>query len=244
MLEYLTVLLVIIFVVFFFFFLSENKQATINERVRENNSCEVKRKIEMNDPQTGIHYNVIFTSDTCEDGLPHTTDKETIVIPESYPESRLKMTIDHEKIHLLQRRYPLVWETWYEKMWSYRISRTPPAGMPLELLERRRINPDIEEKSFAEWKGWWSLAAFRSEYPSSLKDAETVWWNEKTGEQRKTPPPEWLTFFAGKEGSPAQDEHPHEMAAQMIANGTGNKNRIIELVKVYEHHFVKNRTEE
>jgi len=218
---------------------------SINEQVRKENSCEPIKSIKLNDSKTGIQYKIVLTAESCEDGMPHTINEDTIMMPESYPENRIAVTIEHEKIHLLQRRHPIIWESWYKRLWNYTIYPEPPKDFPYDLMKRRRINPDIEDKPYARWigkegTGWWSLAVFRSDYPSSLKDADTVWWNEKTGDQSKSPPPEWITFFGG----PGQDEHPHEMAAQMIANGTGNKNRILELVKIYEFHFVKNRTSE
>jgi hypothetical protein len=249
MLEWLLALVILFLVIIIIVFFQNLETSSINEQVRKSNSCEPKNVIKLNDSKTGIQYKIVITADSCEDGMPHTINEDTIMMPESYPEHRVAVTIEHEKIHLLQRRYPIIWESWYEKLWRYTIYADPPAEFPHDLIKRRRINPDIENKPYARWidkegTGWWSLAVFRSEFPSSLKDAETVWWNEKTGEQRQTPPPEWITFFGGASGAPAQDEHPHEMAAQMIANSTGNKNRILELVKVYEYHFVKNRTSE
>jgi hypothetical protein len=45
-----------------------------------------------------------------------------------------------------------------------------------------------------------------------LRDCVTVWWDQWRREVLTTPPSAWSQFF----GRPAQDEHPHEIAAVMI----------------------------
>ena len=156
------------------------------------------------------------------------------MIPESYAKHRLPTTVQHEKIHLLQKKHPELWEVWYEQLWKYKLHDAPPAGMPNLLLTRRRNNPDTDGKPWSCWRDrYWSVACFTTENPQSLNDATTYWWDAETGATTIEPPPEWSEFF----GLPAQDEHPHEIAAQMIANKTGNKNRIQELTTLYENHF-------
>lgn len=214
-----------------------NTDATnLNTKVREGNSCEIKKQVTLTDSKTGIEYTIAFCDDSCEEGLPHTINETTMMIPESYSKDRFTTTVDHEKIHLLQRRYPELWEAWYKLLWSYTIHKAPPPAMPSSLLEKRRHNPDTEDKPFACWRGrWYSLAVYNSN-PTSLLDAKTVWWDEKTGEISSEAPPEWTDFF----GKQPQDEHPHEIAAQMLANGAGNKNLRERLTTVYEKHFFLN----
>jgi len=209
--------------------------SNINKKVREGNSCEIKKQVTLTDSKTGIEYTIGFCDDSCEEGLPHTINETTMMIPESYSKDRFTTTVEHEKIHLLQRRHPELWEAWYKLLWSYTIHKTPPPMMPSSLLETRRHNPDIEDKPFACWRGrWWSLTTYTIN-PTSLLDAKTVWWDEKTGSVSSEAPPEWNNFF----GNQPQDEHPHEIAAQMIANGAGNKNLRERLVTVYEKHFYR-----
>ena len=208
----------------------------INHTARRNNKCDIKNQVSLQDPKTGIDYVIAFCDSTCEHGYPHTINETTIMIPESYPKDRLPTTIEHEKIHLLQRRHPELWEAWYKLLWSYTLQDSPPEGMPQRLLSRRRYNPDTNNKSFASWKNrYWSIAVYRSASPSSLEEADTIWWDQKTGTTSQNPSIEWTNFF----GSQPQDEHPHEMAAQMIANGVGNKNRRQELTTIYEKHFYR-----
>ena len=213
---------------------NQTTSANINATVRANNNCEIKKQVSLQDPKTGIDYTIAFCHNTCENGLPHTINETTMMIPESYSKDRLLTTIEHEKIHLLQRLHPELWETWYKLLWSYTIHRTPPSEMPASILEKRRLNPDIEDKPFAKWRDrWWSVTIYTSPTPSSLLDAKTIWWDEKTGSVSSEAPPEWNDFF----GNQPQDEHPHEIAAQMIANGAGNKNLRERLVTAYEKHF-------
>ena len=207
--------------------------SNINKKVRGGNSCEIKKQVTLTDSKTGIEYTIAFCDDSCENGLPHTINETTMMIPESYSKDRFITTVEHEKIHLLQRRHPELWEAWYKLLWSYTIHKTSPPEMPSILIEKRRHNPDTEDKPFACWRGrWWSLAVYNSN-PTSLLDAKIVWWDEKTDSASSEAPPEWTDFF----GKQPQDEHPHEIAAQMIANGAGNKNLRERLTTVYEKHF-------
>ena len=209
------------------------ESSNINKKVREGNSCEIKKQVTLTDSKTGIEYTIAFCDDTCENGLPHTINEITMMIPESYSKDRFTTTVEHEKIHLLQRRHPELWEAWYKLLWSYTIHKAPPITMPSSLLEKRRHNPDTEDKPFACWRDrWWSLAVYNSN-PTSLLHAKTVWWDEKTGTTSSEAPPEWTEFF----GQQPQDEHPHEIAAQMIANSAGNKNLRERLTTVFEKHF-------
>lgn len=212
---------------------ADSDSSNINKKVREGNSCEIKKQVTLTDSKTGIEYTIAFCDDSCENGLPHTINETTMMIPESYSKDRFTTTVEHEKIHLLQRRHPELWEAWYKLLWSYTIHKTPPPTMPSSLLEKRRHNPDTEDKPFACWRGrWYSLAVYNSN-PTSLLDAKIVWWDEKTGTVSNEAPPEWTDFF----GNQPQEEHPHEIAAQMIANGAGNKNLRERLTTVYEKHF-------
>jgi hypothetical protein len=208
----------------------------INRIARRYNKCDIKKQVSLKDPKTGIDYVIAFCDSTCENGYPHTINETTMMIPETYPKDRLPTTIEHEKIHLLQRRHPELWEAWYKLLWSYTLQDTPPEGMPARLLSHRRYNPDTANKPFASWKNrYWSVAIYRSGTPGSLEEADTVWWDQQTGAISQDAPPEWQDFF----GKSPQDEHPHEMAAQMIANSTGNKNRRQELIAIYEKHFYR-----
>ena len=209
----------------------------VNRKARVNNKCDIKKQISLTDPKTGIDYIIAFCDNTCENGFPHTVNETTMMIPEGYSKDRLPATIEHEKVHLLQLKSPDLWEGWYKLLWSYTIQANVPKGMPAELIERRRYNPDTEDKPFACWRGrYWSLSIYTSKNPGSIAEVRTVWWDQETGRVSEETPPEWADFF----GQQPQNENPHEMAAQMIANGAGNKNRSQDLVAIYEKHFYLN----
>jgi hypothetical protein len=218
---------------------SQNQGADkVNLAARRGNKCDIKKQVSLNDSKTGIDYIIAFCDSTCEHGYPHTIDETTIMIPESYPKERLTTTVEHEKIHLLQRRYPELWEAWYKLLWDYTIQKNPPESMPATLLNLRRYNPDTQEKPFTSWKNrYWSITIYTSANPGSIAEAKTVWWDQQTGRQSDSPPTGWSDFF----GSQPQDEHPHEMAAQTIANGAGNKNLREKLIALYEKHFHTDR---
>ena len=237
MLKYLAVFASILVIVLLVSSFSKHETAEeINSIARKGNKCDSRKQVSLQDPKTGIDYTIVFCDKSCENGYPHTINKNTMMIPESHPKERLAITVEHEKIHLLQRRYPEIWEAWYKLMWSYTIQKSPPARMPKELVDKRRFNPDTEDKPFTCWRGrWWSVPVYISMNPGSLAETEIVWWDEETGQISKSAPPEWSDFF----GQQPQDEHPHEMAAQMIANGAGNKNLREKLVSVYEKHFYR-----
>ena len=67
---------------------------------------------------------------SCEQGLQHTRATDVIAIPENLPKSRFKEILDHEKIHLLQRRMPESWARFYRIKWDYDLYNTPPIGIP------------------------------------------------------------------------------------------------------------------
>lgn len=207
-----------------------------NRKARRNNTCDIKKQVSLKDPKTGIDYSIAFCDSSCEHGYPHTINETTMMIPENYPKGRLPTTIEHEKIHLLQRRHPELWEAWYKLLWSYTIQSNQPAGMPASLVNLRRYNPDTADKPFASWKKrYWSLSTYTSANPGSIAEAKTVWWDQQTDRISDESPPGWADFF----GKQPQNEHPHEMAAQMIANGAGNKNLRENLVALYEKHFYR-----
>ena len=76
---------------------NQTTSANINATVRANNNCEIKKQVSLQDPKTGIDYTIAFCHNTCENGLPHTINETTMMIPESYSKERLLTTIEHEK---------------------------------------------------------------------------------------------------------------------------------------------------
>ena len=157
---------------------------------------------------------------SCEQGLPHTRAIDVIAIPENFPGNLLPSTLDHEKIHLLQRQMPDSWARFYKLAWEYDLYTQPPQGMPSELIELRRSNPDTADSPWCSWRSrWWSIPVYKARDELSLKSAPIKWWDQQTKTLRNTPPEEWVQFF-GEEVH--QNEHPHEIAAEYLAGPLRN----------------------
>jgi len=153
---------------------------------------------------------------SCENGMPHTRDENIIAIPNGFSEIRLPKTIEHEKIHLHQRRSQKDWIKFYKKYWNYEIFKQPPLSLPKELTEMKRANPDTNDAPFACWKGkWWSVPVYYSTTDLKFRNCIVKWWNSKTNKIHSEAPDDWLSFFGQKV---SQAEHPHEISAVYIAN--------------------------
>jgi hypothetical protein len=190
------------------------KWTKIDFEARKNDSCKV---IQKEYKKLGMIDTWIWTMDkTCENGLPHTRDYNIMAIPENYPIYFLPKTIEHEKIHLHQRRNINDWKKFYKIYWDYEIFEKPPQTMPLELIEMKRANPDTNDAPFSCWKHtWWAVPVYKSLSDLKFINCIIKWWNEKTNEIFTDPPDEWIHFFGS---NVYQTEHPHEISAVYIAN--------------------------
>jgi len=148
----------------------------------------------------------------CQEGLPHTTDENTIRMTEAvWASERRESVLTHERVHLDQKRQPREWEAFYEREWGYTLSATPPVSLPNQI----RPNPDTAAKPWALWRGRW---LFFPEAADTLKDAPVRVWDTKEA-VKSEPPSEWKAFFCGSRGCPHQYEHPHELSAEMLTEG-------------------------
>jgi len=184
----------------------------LDSKARNNANCEPIKKewITLGNISTWIW----TVPDSCEQGLPHTRDKDIIAMPESYS-GDYNRTIEHEKIHLYQRRDPQKWINFYKDNWNYEIFSNPPEFMPKELIQKRRANPDISIHPWCRWRNrWWSVPIYNDINNLSLSRAPIMWYDEKENKILENPPAEWLDFF-GKNVS--QIEHPHEISAVLLS---------------------------
>jgi len=178
---------------------------------RQGHNCAVKYTTKGQDGTT-----IITTSKSCEAGMPHTRAGNRIIIPDSIPEPLRDEIIEHELVHVYQRRFPEPWATFYRRNWSFVLHKAPPASMPASVREARRANPDTFELPWPCWKERiWPVPVYTNPKTPSLREARTVWWDDQQRKLLLEPPAEWTAFF----GSQSQDEHPHEMAAVMIVGG-------------------------
>lgn len=160
---------------------------------------------------------IVTVSKSCESGMPHTLAGDRIVIPDSVREPARTEVIAHELVHIHQRRYPSLWLKFYRGNWDFTFAPQPPREMPVSVITARRSNPDTWDPAgggpWACWRGrWWPVPVYRDPVRPRLRETETVWWDQTTGDILREPPAPWAQFF----GRPAQDEHPHEIAAVKI----------------------------
>ena len=152
---------------------------------------------------------------SCEQGLPHTRSVDIIAIPENINKSHLPSIIDHEKIHLLQRRMPDSWSKFYRIKWDYETFEGIPAGMPKDLVLLRRANPDTARDPWVRWRNrWWSVPTYKSKNELSLAKSIIQWWDEKNNTISTDAPEEWISFFGS---DVQQSEHPHELSAEFLS---------------------------
>lgn len=178
---------------------------------RDGQNCDIKYLKEGRDGTM-----IITTSKSCESGMPHTRAGGRIIIPDSIPEALRAEITAHEMVHVYQRRYPEPWANFYRRNWSFVFHGKPPAAMPASVSEARRSNPDTFEVPWPCWmERYWPVPVYTNPKTPSLRDAITVWWDDKERRVLLEPPETWTAFF----GEPSQNEHPHELAAVMIVSG-------------------------
>jgi hypothetical protein len=192
-------------------------QSAADKKARESQTCSILQTFDDAElPQARIQ----LMNSSCEGGLPHTVGTTAIRISDTvWSEASAERRADilrHERVHLLQRRYPDEWEHFYEQQWGYRISLQPPASMPAEILEQTRGNPDTFPKRWACWrKRYWFVPVYTDCHAPNIREATVRVWDSETRQWLKEPPTEWkLTFCTERGVCPNQSEHPAEIAAE------------------------------
>ena len=187
---------------------------------RIRNTCTVKRTLNDSGPGALPNTTIEIVDDTCESGLPHTSDAHTIRMTEGvWNSSRRETILTHERVHLEQRRAPDTWKEFYRAKWNYTITDTPPKGVPATVIGNLRGNPDIHPERWACWgERYWFLTTYTDTMHPTLTGAVTRVWDAKTSTWVQQPR-EWRAFFCTAAGEcPSQWEHPHELAAEMWAD--------------------------
>lgn len=189
----------------------------LDEQARLTNSCSVKRR--ESDSFKGVEIEIV--DDTCEDGLPHTSNENTIRMTESVWKSPGKdSTLTHERVHIQQKRNPDKWTSFYKKYWNYILPTSPPSSAPTYLIARMRGNPDTADTPWVCWnQRYWFFPLYTSLENPTIRDTEIHVWDSRTGRVSKEPPVEWKSQFCTPSGEcPVQWEHPHELAAEYITH--------------------------
>jgi hypothetical protein len=110
---------------------------------------------------------------------------------------------------------PDSWNRFYKLKWYYDIYSKPPVGLPAELIEMRRANPDTSIMPWWCWKSrYWSVPVYKNANSLRLSESIIKWWDQTTGAISIKPPDDWTAFFG--EGI-HQNEHPHEITAEFLS---------------------------
>jgi hypothetical protein len=153
----------------------------------------------------------------CKEGLPHTTDKNTIRMTKSIWDShRRDEVLVHERIHLSQKQDPEIWAEFYRRYWDYEIFAQPPTSIPQKYIDNLRPNPDTDNAPWAVWrKRYLFFPNYENPALPTLKNPEILVWDIQ--EKRVVSvPAEWSALFCVDGICPNQYEHPHELSAEFL----------------------------
>jgi hypothetical protein len=160
---------------------------------------------------------IVMMDPTADEGMPHTRCT-AICIPVN--RTLEPTTLYHELIHIHQKQYPARWAAAYKDGIDFEIW---PGTLPDELESRRRINPDTVEHPYWIWRSRWvPVPVFVS--PSErvqLRKIRVLFYDAVAAEWSSAAPREWVEFF-GNSLPESHIEHPHELAAYLIAASTDN----------------------
>jgi hypothetical protein len=174
-------------------------------------ACTVLSRIPLADGNT-----IEIVNDTCQNGLPHTTDNRTIrMTRDACADSSVESTLKHERIHLAQKTDLEAWRRFYRDSWGYEIQRHPPPDLPHKYVTDMRPNPDTADAPYAIWADRYIFLPTYAGTERALRGARVVIYDRVLKRDLKTPPPEWKALFCLEGKCPFQYEHPHELAAEL-----------------------------
>jgi len=177
-------------------------------------ACTVLERISLDDGNT-----IEIVNDTCQNGLPHTTDNRTIrMTREAYDDSNVESTLKHERIHLAQKTNPEAWRRFYRDSWGYELNSLPPPDLPPKYVGDMRPNPDTADTPYVIWDGRYIFVANYSSTERTLRNARVVVYDRLLKREIQNPPPQWKARFCVEGKCPFQYEHPHELAAELWTN--------------------------
>jgi len=149
---------------------------------------------------------IVILDPSAEGGMPHTRPG-LICLPAHYPTSKLKETLEHEMVHISQKRQKTLWasraalEGW----------EPHPGIIPDFWASRLRLNPDTFGTLYA-WKGrYLPLPVYIREDKPAMREIEVRWLDVAEGIVKKSPPTSFTQEY-GDLGA-VQMEHPYELWA-------------------------------
>jgi hypothetical protein len=186
----------------------------MDQKAREHNKCIIQTSFEDTElPDVQIQ----LVNASCENGLPHTSDANTIRLSEDvWNSANRDSTLRHERIHILQRRFPEAWARFYKEKWGYELFTEPPPSFPVGDIQRVRSNPDTATEPWAVWQNrYWIAPLYSDIHAPKLLGVNIQIWDAQEMRWIQKMPDEWGAFFCGDGKCPHQWEHPHEIAAEV-----------------------------
>ncbi|GAX84488.1 hypothetical protein CEUSTIGMA_g11908.t1 [Chlamydomonas eustigma] len=176
--------------------------ATVNDRLRRlSNGAAEGSPIHALARGVGPWKIAVF-DDAVEDGLPH-THGDVICLPaslvsEGREQRALAQTLAHERVHVLQRARPELFDTLYARLW--RLRRVPRPILRDD--DPFRSNPDLDAYDYGPSDDDRVVKAMYATDPPNLRSSVLVAVSDDGRDVRETT---------------AAYEHPHEAAAHMLA---------------------------
>lgn len=159
-----------------------------------------------------LNTEIVTMHPTAEAGMPHTRPPNLICMPLYYPDSRMKETLQHELIHIDQRRRRYKWNAFFEQEGWRQVEISE---IPERWLQRCRMNPDTIDERFWAWQGRHvPLPLYVREDKPDLRQVLVQWWDKETGIKQSEAPRSFQERYGYM---PSQPEHPRELTAVELA---------------------------
>jgi hypothetical protein len=152
---------------------------------------------------------VLIVSPSTEAGMPHTRAGSCICLPAYWPDDQLISTLQHELVHIDQRRHAIRWS---QRLAGEGWTAVSEGRIPDDWVRRCRLNPDTCQERFWAWKAKWvALPVFEREDAPILRDIDIFWYDLETGEALRKAPSSYIARYGQRTKS--EQEHPFELFA-------------------------------
>jgi len=158
------------------------------------------------DSEDSNEVDIVILDPSAEGGMPHTRPG-LICLPAYYPESKLKETLEHEMVHISQKRQQTLWAS-RATLEGWEPVR--PGLIPEFWASRLRLNPDTFSTLYA-WKNHVPLPVYVREDKPAMREIQVRWLDVAEGVVKKSPPSSFTQVY-GQLGA-VQTEHPYELWA-------------------------------
>jgi hypothetical protein len=161
---------------------------------------------------------IVVLDSTAEAGFPHTRPPNYICLPasmctEAPATDTFKTTLIHEGIHIHQRRFKSIWQSFLLSAGWTPIEREQ---IPHKFLDSLRLNPDtIGIPLYAFHKYHVPLPLFSQSTTPTLKTANVGWYDTRAGVLFHHPPKEFIAKYGADINQP---EHPYEIYAELFSD--------------------------